>query len=442
MIGQKFLLGAVVSVIAVMEAKTQAPERELVDWMVQDLKGRDIRKILSEHYQLIKGRNFYSWHYHILTPEQRISFLVYAYIKCCSIFRKNKSILYKHQNAFSLFGADDNTYNLCDFFNDLSSNNPKYKNSNVSECDLEYKRFVKDFDNLLFKIRSDEELKKSNPDVWKEINQLWNAIFYFRLYSDHWKDEPKNTYPKTPLLKCRWELMEQELQQQLGSEEISNADFGSVNNLFVLPPSTQFHIEFPQSWSGDAEEYEYEEEEERDHEEEEEDSEIVTLMGGCLDGAEVFTKKGKNRGVCIYKINKQIYLQNINKVNKPITILKSGDIIFEVNGRPIRSVKELKTALEDSLQENVSFIVYDTISTDGSSKFLFQFKTFKEFQNWLQETGKTGNIFCGNTQISSEADLQKVREDVASLPSICFYRGDETISTPLPSRVSVPFELK
>lgn len=62
-----------------------------------------------------------------------------------------------------------------------------------------YRTFIPLFDGILFGLREHQTVvfkKTKNPNgIWQRINQLWNAMFYFRLYRNNMQDRPVNTYP-------------------------------------------------------------------------------------------------------------------------------------------------------------------------------------------------------------------------------------------------------
>lgn len=128
----------------------------------------------KDYEEKIKTRSFYSWDFFLMLPEKRVDFLTGVYQQLIDIL---------------LNAAVDIT--------------------NVAETvctEKNYQKFANILDRILFNIRN-VKASQLPENVRSQINALWNATFYFRLYADHVKDLPQNTYPdpkKAPNLRDRW----------------------------------------------------------------------------------------------------------------------------------------------------------------------------------------------------------------------------------------------
>lgn len=149
----------------------------------------EAKELFGKYKNAVETRSFYSWDFQLMTEDERCLWLTGAYDYVADLLNEYlKETTRVRKGALCVGGKGGN-----------------------------YTDFARDFDRILFCVRNlrGDRLPK---DLMQQVNALWNATFYFRLYADHVTDEPKNTYPdpeKAPTLKDRWYMRECDLEEKL-----------------------------------------------------------------------------------------------------------------------------------------------------------------------------------------------------------------------------------
>lgn len=134
--------------------------------------------VFKQNIELIESRSFYSWHFKVMTPDDRINFVNGAAESFVGLLVKE-----------GIISSDDEI--------------------KIPICtEQNYIEFVTKFHNMVSRMRPDDGTTQYGS-LWTGINILWNATFYFWLYKDIYQSPPKNTYPTNiPALKDKWEIMQ------------------------------------------------------------------------------------------------------------------------------------------------------------------------------------------------------------------------------------------